>query len=72
MRSCNSRPSNSDLSMSLGYRKPPKNGQFKKGQSGNSKGRPKRPSQPVSTAIADQSSLAFGWRRRRHTLSQIP
>ena len=36
--------------MNGGYGKPPKNGQFKKGQSGNPKGRPKRPSQPVSTA----------------------
>jgi Family of unknown function (DUF5681) len=29
---------------------PPKNGQFKKGRSGNPKGRPKKPPQPVSTA----------------------
>ena len=36
--------------MSVGYRNPPKSGQFKKGQSGNPKGRPQRPSQPVSTA----------------------
>jgi hypothetical protein len=36
--------------MSSGYRKPPENGQFKKGQSGNPKGRPKKPSEPVSTA----------------------
>jgi Family of unknown function (DUF5681) len=36
--------------MSVGYRKPPKNGQFKKGQSGNPKGRPKKPSELVSTA----------------------
>ena len=36
--------------MSGGYGKPPKNGQFKKGRSGNPKGRPKRPSEPVSTA----------------------
>ena len=36
--------------MSVSYRKPPKNGQFKKGQSGNPKGRPKKPSEPVSTA----------------------
>ena len=36
--------------MSGGYGKPPKNGQFKKGQSGNPKGRPKKPSEPVSTA----------------------
>ena len=36
--------------MNGGYGKPPKNGQFKKGQSGNPKGRPKKPSQPVSTA----------------------
>jgi hypothetical protein len=39
-----------DWLMSVGYRKPPKNGQFKKGQSGNPRGRPKKPSQPVSTA----------------------
>jgi len=36
--------------MSSGYGKPPKNGQFKKGQSGNRKGRPRKPSEPVSTA----------------------
>ena len=36
--------------MKDGYGKPPKNGQFKKGQSGNPKGRPKKASQPVSTA----------------------
>jgi hypothetical protein len=36
--------------MSAGYGKPPKNGQFKKGHSGNPTGRPKKPSQPVSTA----------------------
>jgi hypothetical protein len=36
--------------VSVSYRKPPKNGQFKKGQSGNPKGRPKKPSEPVSTA----------------------
>src|ERR1700730_14484659 len=39
-----------DWLMSVGYRNPPKNGQFKKGQSGNPRGRPKKPSQPVSTA----------------------
>src|ERR1700732_3680789 len=36
--------------MSAGYRNPPKSGQFKKGQSGNPKGRPKQTTQPVSTA----------------------
>ena len=36
--------------MSAGYRNPPKRGQFKKGQSGNPKGRPKQTTQPVSTA----------------------
>jgi Family of unknown function (DUF5681) len=34
--------------MSDGYGKPPKYGQFKKGQSGNAKGRPKKPPEPVS------------------------
>ena len=36
--------------MTAGYGEPPKNSQFKKGRSGNPKGRPKKPSQPVSTA----------------------
>jgi hypothetical protein len=36
--------------MSGGYGKPPKTGQFKKGQSGNPNGRPKKPPEPVSTA----------------------
>lgn len=36
--------------MSAGYRNPPESGQFKKSQSGNPKGRPKRTIQPVSTA----------------------
>ena len=38
--------------MSVGYGKPPKSGQFKKGQSGNSKGRPKKkPPEPLSPAF---------------------
>jgi hypothetical protein len=36
--------------MNGGCGKPPKNGQFKKGRSGNPKGGPKKPPQPVSTA----------------------
>ena len=36
--------------MSGGYRKPPKSGQFKKGKSGNPKGRPKQATQPVSVS----------------------
>src|SRR5690349_4867252 len=34
--------------MSTGYRNPPKSGQFKKGRSGNPKGRPKENERPVS------------------------
>jgi hypothetical protein len=37
----------------VGYRKPPKEHQFKKGQSGNKAGRPKR-SRNVSTVLAEQ------------------
>jgi hypothetical protein len=37
--------------MSVGYRNPPKSGQFKKGQSGNPKGRPKAPRQQMSPAF---------------------
>jgi hypothetical protein len=37
--------------MSGGYRKPPKNGQFKKGHSGNPRERPNKPlSEPEPTA----------------------
>jgi hypothetical protein len=36
--------------MSVGYRNPPEGSQFKKGQSGNSKGRPRQAARPVSTA----------------------
>ena len=36
--------------MSVGYRKPPKGSQFKKGQSGHSQGRPRQAARPVSTA----------------------
>jgi hypothetical protein len=36
--------------MSAGYRNPPKAGQFKKGRSGNSKGRPRQAVRQISTA----------------------
>jgi hypothetical protein len=36
--------------MSVGYRKPPKGSQFKKGQSGHFQGRPRQAARPVSTA----------------------
>ncbi len=36
--------------MSVGYRNPPKGSQFKKGQSGHRKGRPRQAARPVSTA----------------------
>ncbi len=36
--------------MSVGYRNPPKGSQFKKGQSGHRKGRPRKAARPVSTA----------------------
>ncbi len=35
----------------VGYRKPPKSGQFKRGQSGNPKGRPKRTKSPKSLVL---------------------
>lgn len=35
----------------VGYKRPPKSGQFKKGQSGNPKGRPKKP--PLPDALAE-------------------
>ena len=37
--------------MSVGYRNPPKGSQFKKGQSGHQKGRPRQAARPVSTAF---------------------
>lgn len=40
--------SSSSAGSAVGYKKPPKHTQFKKGQSGNPKGRPKR---PVGTSI---------------------
>jgi hypothetical protein len=40
---------NSDDGYDVGYRKPPKRGQFKKGQSGNPKGRPKGSKNIAST-----------------------
>jgi Family of unknown function (DUF5681) len=36
--------------MSVGYRKPPKGSQFKKGQSSHSQGRPRQAARPVSAA----------------------
>ena len=36
--------------MSIGYGNPPRASRFKKGQSGNQKGRPRRAAQPVSTS----------------------
>jgi hypothetical protein len=38
----NTTVANDDDDYEIGYRKPPKHSQFKKGQSGNSKGRPKK------------------------------
>jgi hypothetical protein len=35
--------------MSVGYRNPPKGSQFKEGQSGHPKGRPRQAARPVST-----------------------
>ena len=34
--------------MNVGYRNPPKGGRFRKGQSGNPKGRPRRPARRMS------------------------
>jgi Family of unknown function (DUF5681) len=40
----------------IGYRKPPKSGQFKKGISGNPSGRPKKPSNPASELMKELQS----------------
>lgn len=46
----------------VGYQKPPKNSQFKPGQSGNPKGRPKKPKETsflddAATALAEKISI---------------
>jgi hypothetical protein len=43
----------------VGYGKPPKSGQFKKGQSGNAKGRPKGTKDFVSALLKELSSSIF-------------
>jgi hypothetical protein len=40
----------------IGYSKPPKNGQFKKGASGNPSGRPKKPSDFLSALLREANS----------------
>ena len=51
-----SRQSQKDKDVEVGYGQPPASGQFKKGQSGNSKGRPKK-SDP---AIVDLDAILLG------------
>jgi hypothetical protein len=55
----------------IGYRKPPKNGQFKKGISGNPSGRPKKPSDPASDLMKElQSRVTYHEKGKRKAITK--
>jgi hypothetical protein len=52
------------------YRKPPLHTRFKKGQSGNPRGRPAK-NLPALLAAALNEKISWGWRSARHTIFLI-
>jgi hypothetical protein len=60
-------PKSSRKSYEIGYARPPKSGQFKKGQSGNKRGRPKGSklfSETVVEALDEKVTISENGRRR--------
>ena len=53
----------------VGYKRPPKSGQFRKGQSGNSRGRPKKTVTPLAEAIG--RALRSPTRFRDGTIARV-
>ena len=56
----------------IGYRKPPKNNQFKKGISGNPSGRPKKPSNSISELMKElQSKVTIHENGKRKAITRF-
>jgi hypothetical protein len=54
-----------DSPPAVGYRRPPRHSQFKKGQSGNPKGRPKRKAVDIGEILGDQVPIRQGDKIRK-------